>query len=530
MTARPFAYVERGQTRDDILMMFRDGLRQLANPETGTAFSEDEIAEATQAGSRWWIEAEAIDLVVAQPSQARALWLADQIQVERACTAWLNGYHGPSRGMTRLPASPGSGPATDTAAEGTIYLGSTTPGAAGALVARDPAGLRYQVMTTVVTPSGGVASLTLFGLDTGDATNIQSGTKLTWESPPFGSTRVLAATEDFVGGFPAENDRDFADRMASEDRHRAGAGNRAQIRAWARAASNAVADAYVYPCAMHSGTCVVAIAQKRGSTSRTSAGMVPSALVLSTVSAYLVPPGSPSMPDFALVVVVPFLQVATHAGLELRMARASDGGWADLRPWPGLASTPTSSMPAITTRTSDTQFTMRSQVGLPGSASILTGANAPRLMTWDPTACGFVELPTLTSVTDAGSGLYTVVLSSPASATQTQAGLYVSPWTERNAEIADAILGYWDSLGPGEIVGSTDARFDRACRFPPPEEESPYRAGHGMVSSVCDALGLDNASAELGWISATAPAAPSEPTQGPRKLVWGNFGVYDVTD
>ena len=70
MTARPFAYVERGQTRDDILMMFRDGLRQLTNPETGTAFSEDEIAEATQAGSRWWIEAEAIDLVVAQPSQA----------------------------------------------------------------------------------------------------------------------------------------------------------------------------------------------------------------------------------------------------------------------------------------------------------------------------------------------------------------------------------------------------------------------------------------------------------------------------
>jgi len=81
---REFQVMARGYIRDRVILAnFRSGLRSLRNPETGALFTEDEIARATQVGSRWWIEADAIDQL-GQLDQRRAIYLSDQIRVERA--------------------------------------------------------------------------------------------------------------------------------------------------------------------------------------------------------------------------------------------------------------------------------------------------------------------------------------------------------------------------------------------------------------------------------------------------------------
>ena len=91
---REFRTFERGEIRDLILAHFRAGLRGRTNPETGEQFTADEIARATRPGSRWYREATAID-DYGQADQRRAIYLADQLQIARASSAWLSSHHGP---------------------------------------------------------------------------------------------------------------------------------------------------------------------------------------------------------------------------------------------------------------------------------------------------------------------------------------------------------------------------------------------------------------------------------------------------
>jgi len=301
------------------LTEWRLGLARLANPETGEPFTQDEIAQATQQGSRWWIEADAIDLV-GLAIQSRALYLADQVRVRRASSSWLRSYHGDLwLGEDPLPPNPGSGPVSTVAAPGTLFIGSATIGEAGAVTYRDQAGLRYQVLETVSAPAvGSPWSLKLVGIDTGPATNLRVGAVLTLDlNPPLGAQPSATVVENFTGGLGLETDPEYADRIVSAIRHKQGAGNAAQMRAWARQATSAVADAYVYPCAMYAGSVLVALTQKR-----TIAGpdaMQPSPATLASVTGYLVPPGSPVVPAGPFVVVTGFTSAPSNVE---RSARA----------------------------------------------------------------------------------------------------------------------------------------------------------------------------------------------------------------
>ena len=106
-TERAFVIFQRGQIRDEILAQFRIGLRALKNPETGVLFTEDETRRAVQQGGRFWREAEAIDLL-GQSQQARALWLADQVRMDRASHSWLDTLPSMPRATLRRTLRQGS--------------------------------------------------------------------------------------------------------------------------------------------------------------------------------------------------------------------------------------------------------------------------------------------------------------------------------------------------------------------------------------------------------------------------------------
>jgi len=262
---RVFAVVPFGGFRDMVLREFRSALRGRTNPDTGSAFTEAEIAYALAKGSRWWIGAQAIEQV-AQIQQSRAVWLADQALPGTASSEWLERYHAPAwlEEPALLDATGSQGFVLAIAPNGSSFAGSTTPEDPAAVQLRDPStGRRFQVLSTTVIASGGQREIEVFGLDGGEDTNISIGDVLEWVNAPAGTEPTAEATTNFSGGTDRETDQDRVRRIEDAIRWRQGAGNWAQIRSWARDASNAVEDAFIYPCALGAGTTVVSLVQKR---------------------------------------------------------------------------------------------------------------------------------------------------------------------------------------------------------------------------------------------------------------------------
>lgn len=523
---REFEVLPSGHVRDKVVLAnFREGLRGLVNPETGQLFTEEEIRRATQPKSRWYNEAQALD-DYAQGEQRGALWLSDQVRLERASTRWLEEFHARLWGETKLPATGSSGPMNVEGTPGTIVTGSTTLGDPNAYRARDPAGNVYQVFIGGTIPASSALEATMAAVSTGAPTNIESGTTLTWiyRDPNMKATGLTTA--DFTGGTDRETDAEHAARIQGIIRHRPGAGNDAHMRAWARSASNAIEDAFVYPCALHAGTTVVAITQKRGAAVGPTARL-PAPGTMAAAIARLTPPNSPDVPPRAFVIAVPANGESVDLALRIALAKGSVAGWEDVRPFPSYNAT----LPSVTARVSDTDFTVTApgDATLPGQAALatLSGADAPSLMLWNESRSEF-DLLAVDSVEDLGSNDYRVVLTAPpSSGSGVSVGQIVSPGVARRAVIAEAIGDYFDSLGPGDLFDvEADPRGGRCVRFPSVLEEYPFRAGAVVATRVIEALGGSVADATLESISATAPTYPSNLALGPNMLILGTVGIY----
>lgn len=421
---RAFVTFRRGEIREDILRTWRNGLRQLVNPETGLAFTEDEIGAATARQSRWWIEADQLDLVLLT-AQQRGLYLANQIRPDRASTAFLRRYHRDLWGLVPLSATGGAGTIAAPASVGSIFVGSTTIPDPIATKLTDPAGKRYQVLFTTTATSDGAgtgvdgAMLAVKGIDTGPETNLAVDLVLTWkENQPLGVTDDPTVAIAFKDGGAAETDADYARRIMDNIRHRPASGNPAHFRAWAREASVSVYDAYVFPCAFHAGSTLVCITSKR-TTTKGPGGRIPSAATLQTVRAEITPPGSPRVPRPPHVLAVVPTQQSSDLIISLDMRKGSSAGWTDATPWPNqLAGIGTT----ITTVTNQTHFEITQPAGADG---LPAGVTAPSMMVWDASTSRLEQLA-VQSVTDLGGDVYSVVLST-APATTLAVGQVISP-------------------------------------------------------------------------------------------------------
>jgi len=515
---RAFPTFDRGVNREDILRSYRYALRKLTNPDTGLPFSEADIAAAVSSQSRWYVEADAIDLVLLA-GQNRALWLADQVRLDRASFGWLQTYHGGLWGETPLPATGGSGTATGSAVAFTPFVGSTVIPDAAAVQATDPAGKKYQVLFSTAATAGGTVTLTFKGVDTGPDTNPAPGTVLTYsQNKPLGAQPTCTVATQFTGGALAETSAEFAARIAARIRHKPASGNNAHFRSWATVASVAVEDAFVYACALHAGTVLVAATQKRGSIAGPAA-RVPSIGTLTDLTAYLVPPASPVVPAVPLVVVVPVVQQPADMVLSLSMPLGTTSGWTDPDPWPTQAGGVATLISAVTTQT---QFRITTSGG-----GLPSGITAPSLMAWDEAASAWETLD-VQSVTLFAPGVYDVVLNSAPTMTLV-GGQAISPDAGRADTISDAITAYFDSLGPGEVVDlTTDSRAHRAFRYPQPTEEYPQRAGSSVTNYLHDALKSTLADSVLEACTAGTPVVPASPLSGPALVVAGVVGIYPL--
>jgi len=518
---RLFTTFAPGDIEEQILVAFREGLRALVDPESGQPFTEETIRQVTLEGGRFQVEARSWDQV-AQAIQRRDEFLAQQVDPRRATATFLDGFHSQRVNLPRLGATGGSGFVTANGIPGTTYVGSTTVPDLLAQQAQDANGLRYQVfiggkIQTTPTPLTSV-QLLLVGVDTGPATNIKAGTVLTWINPPQGSepTCTVTAGGDFAGGLPVETDAEWGERIFSAMGVKPGSGNPAELRMWARRASNGVKNAYVYPCALHAGSFVVALTQKR-----TSPGKLGRTLLLTTqvvVGGFLTPPTSPKVPGRVHGVVTGFTPQSSDGVLQLSMRKGSVAGWADSVPWPGFAGTP-STVQATGPQT-QTNFRINSSTAPPAGV-------IPQVMIWDTVLSKFERL-NVQSVTAAGGGLYDILLTS-AAATTIATGVRVSPDSARRIELGQAIEKYFDSLGPGELVDlATDPRAPRAFRRPRPEQEDTYQAGVDIIEFFRQALGGALAHGVIHTLSPTTPSIPATASTGPNMLVPNQIAVYPL--
>lgn len=527
---RRFTTFTRGAVRDEIILAhYRNALRNLTNPDTGVVFTEDEIQVATQPGSRFYIDADSID-IYGQSMQARALWFASQQDPRLANTTYLENQHGRLwLGLdSRLPATGGS--ATDgvsaVATPGSTFVGSTTVPDPTASVATDPNGFRFQVLQTLVTPASGIATLSMQGIDTGLVTNLTPNTILTWaQNQPLGADPQATVAIQFTGGFEEESDSEYADRIEQRIRFRPASGNNAHFVAWAREANVAVEDAFIYATALNAGSVLAAITQKRG-TSTGPLVRIPSIGTLTDVSNYLVPPNSPVVPERAYVVTTTVTSQGSNLVIQISLNQGSSGGWLDVDPWP----TYTANYPQVQVLSSpaptSTTFSVNTDVALPGGVGSLSGDDAPSLMLWNKTLSRFEKLDVL-SVTDTGIQIDIILNQAP---TMTiAAGDHLSPYTDRLIVIAESLEDYFDTLGPGEVIDlDTDHRAARALRFPTPAQQSPSRAGSALLVPLLEVLGGLATSAELTVISRNDPDLPNDIVDGPNIVTLGDVNIHPL--
>ncbi len=524
-TEREFVVYPRGEARELILANYRNGLRTKIDPDTGELFTEDTIRLVTQEGSRFFVFADGLDLALLGGGK-RAEFLAQQISHDRASHAFLVNRHAPLWAEEFLPGFSSTGTVAATGTVGTTWVGSTDLPDALATTGTDPAGNRYQVYITGVADANGEAELTLASIDTGDEVNIAVGTKITWTNPPPGSTPTATViTEDFSGGSPPEDDAAFSARLGSRIAHKPAAGNDAQFRAWAREASVAVLDAFIYPTAFNAGSVLVVPVQKRGASTSPTARL-PNAAVIAAVTARVVPPASPVVPPHVRVLVVAPVAAPTNVALLLSLLKGSSVGWADADPFPPY---PNGAVDFVEITTVTSQQNVRVTTGtagqLPGGVAGPIGGVS--LMVWKATTGSF-EVLDVAAVTDLTAGVYRITLNAPASFTLALGDL-ISPLTLRHAAIALGARNYFDSLGPGEVINlSADPRGVSAFRRPRPSEEYPARAGQSIITDVSEALGSALADATLDQITVAVPAVPSDPSDGPELITLGKLAVYPL--
>lgn len=530
MTARFFGTPQAGEEREKMLAAFRATLRKFIgqiDPATGQPITEDDIVRATQEGSRWYGQFNAVDLALLA-IHAKAAGLADQVVPSRSTSGMLRGLHAPMRGVEPLPAAGGSMRCTAVADPGALFVGSTTIPDPAAAFAVDASGLRYQVLYSVTTPANGVAGsddaqpLILAGVDTGERTNLDAGTTLTWAgNAPLSAAKTFTTSEDGRGGIADETDGDLARRIEDDIAHPPASGNNAHVRKWARESTASVEDAFVYACAKYAGTMVVCVTQKRGQQSEASPkgplARIPSAVTLTRARAYLVPPASPKVPERVTSFVVAPVAQYTNLVLGLSLPRGRGLGWADVRPWPAYSSGPVT----VTSLSDATHFTVTSS----GANALPSGSVLPQIMVWARERSRWEALR-VASITPGGGNTFAIVLAS-APTHAIAVGDRISPLVRGFALLGQAVERYFDALGPGEVVNlSTDPRAPRARRFPDPVERYPQKAGPAIISTLQTVLPGTITSGELLSISATTPTIPADPSSGPSMLVAGHLAVY----
>ena len=414
-------------------------------------------------------------------------------------------------GLPVVSASPASGKLTVTVSGG----GSVT--LTDGQVFLYPSGLRGKVNGTQM----GIfdeQDVDVIAIDTGDATNLEIGTKVRWSNPPFNvaTEARVSLNGPLTGGYDAETESRKRERVLNRLRNTPGGGNWGQLREIAFNALPSVIEADVYPALGGPSSDKLVILKgfdrKRNDYHRAfqSGGinLVRTAIhsELSTSDEHVVATGDEQACDLTFALSLPASSLSGGNGL----------GWLDQRPWPPAGSGTHAPITAVN------NFGVSITVNVATATAPIVGQT--HIMWWSPND---MKLRTyLVTGVSGATGAWVLTLDQPAVddlGNVAAVGDFVSPAAANGEKYGSTFLDLMEALGAGE--NTTDVnRLPRSARHP--------FIGEGADIAITNKFATDFLSkhreivdGELSYLPVSTPSVPSLVSDNPKVLVPRHFGI-----
>lgn|SRR5512147_299077 len=335
---------------------------------------------------------------------------------------------------------------------------------------------------------------------TGEAGNLLAGTRVRLTGGPPNLLVEATIPEDWIGG--KENEDDARKRVRIQNRIKNAGSNWGDIRDKALEASNAVGNAYVYRALGGPGAVKVALTSNTSTATReVGTGTV------SDVQDYL----DAAFPDGTWLIEV---QSASDLGCDtaigLRLPTIGRHRW--------LAGGPTN-VAYVSAMTSETDFTI-DFVLIYGAGTIGTLSAGETLAYWDP-----VGRTAATATVASVSGLTIKTGTWSGGAGPAVGSGWIFPACDDLAGIVEAWETILLSLGPGENVATTDARYPFASRMPPISGTDPANLTNLQLTQLLQAVPEATDISYRALTSLSIPALASDP---PNILRINRFAIYPI--
>ena len=364
-------------------------------------------------------------------------------------------------------------------------------------------GFNYACAQTGTYADGAIVPITSVPSSTGYGTNQSAGATGVWRAPRPNCFAPVVVYEQadgsgLSGGAPVESDPQYIARLNSAAANPPASGNDAQYQLLASETPTvAVQQAFTYPGAKGPGsTCILFLLRP----AQPGAPRIPNSTQVQAVLAWI-QGQMPASDGIYMGTIVPnpidvHLEVQWQVGAE---------GWVDQQPWPPYVSGGEIAVDA-THAISPTSFYLTGNNGtnpapVPGQTiAMFDIAN----LTFHPKQIG--------TVTASGSDWIITVNTTSGVSDTTYApygGQIVGPWSASLQSLVLPVVGYFDTLGPGEQF--IDAQFIdpglRQRRSPPAAVGFPSEVGNRLVLPVF-------AIPSVGDVALLDPTIPYEPPVG----------------
>jgi uncharacterized phage protein gp47/JayE len=416
-------------------------------------------------------------------------------------------------GLPPVSPSPSSGKLTVTVAPGATV---TVPDGLQWIL---PNGLRGKVSGTQIGIVDG-NDISVVAIDTGSATNADSGVKVRFVNPPFNlnvEARV-STSSPLTGGFDQETESRKRERILNRLANSPGGGNWGQLREIAFNTLPSVQDCYVYPaCGGPSSEKVVVVREfdaarndfhrampaggvqlVRDAIQKANSGSIE--IVVDTVSE--------QSADVALVLTLPDSSLAGGNGL----------GWVDQSPWPALTG---ETHVAVTAVTSTTQITL-------GALTAIAPIPGIHHITWWAPGDQTPRTVLITAVTG-GSGAWVVTVEVPlidSDGTSVAIGDFVSPAAVGISNYRETFLQLFDALGAGENVSPATGDTPRRLRHPFISDGAQIGITGKFLADFIRA-NLEVEDGAFSYLPVTAPSLPASVDLPPNVLTPRHFAIYE---
>jgi hypothetical protein len=408
-----------------------------------------------------------------------AITIGNGTNIDTSTGVWLKQI-GESEGVYKLPPVGASGYIIPDIAPGgaTIFQGDE--------VRVQSSGLRFLVLQTKLYADGEL--IPIAGLDTGEVTNLDAGTQVTFSAPRPGCGNLAEVFEQangdgLTGGRLEESDDDYRDRIKLKRGNPPASGNDAEYqRVVENITSLSVQKAFTYPAVFGPGTTAFCFTLRP---STPGAGRIPNGAQINLALATLLGREPADDGIFAPVVMGQPLDVVYRVSWSTGAA-----GWANEPRWPPYTS------PKVTVSASPAPLATAFTVGTSGGP-IDAPVPGQTIAVFDRASKLFkrkrIDLVTVvTPGQEWGLSFSTVNLASDVVYVPA-AGQAVSPWSDSLDLLAEPTLMHIDVVGPGEMFASFADPGMRQKRNPANPDTYPSTITNKIISPILALTSISNA-------------------------------------